>query len=195
MEVAGGHQNKCTVFLYELLGTSLLVYAVLVSGGNMLAVPFTILTLIYICGPISGAHFNPAVTIGVYVMNKNWKHDRSFFFLILFAEFIGAYFGVFLSWLVRAPSRIEGLEYTEVPVAWQVPLCPAGVAADGTIEPCDLQQLRDRSAFFFQLFNTFVFVLLICCVKGRYTSNSKDGFLGALMVALCLLAQISMAGN
>ena len=166
MEVVGGDRNKCTVFLYELLGTSLLVYTVLVSGGNMIAVPFTILTLIVICGPITGAHFNPAVTMGVYIMNKNWKKDRSFLFLIWFAEFIGGFFGVFLSWLVRAPSRIEGQEYNEVPVQWQVPLCPAGVAADGTIQSCDLDQLRDRSAFFFQLFGTMVFVFLICSVKG-----------------------------
>ena len=188
MEVVGGHQNKCTVFLYELLGTSLLVYAVLVSGGNMIAVPLTVLTLIVICAPITGAHFNPAVTMGVYVMNKNWKQDRSFLFIILFAEFVGAFFGVFLSWLVRAPSRIEGVEYNEVPLEWQVPLCPAGVAEDGTIESCDLQQERDRSAFFFQFFGTFVFVFLICTVKGKASGPTKDGFLGAFMVALCLLA-------
>ena len=26
-------------------------------------------------GPITGAHFNPAVTLGVYFSNKHWKDD------------------------------------------------------------------------------------------------------------------------
>ena len=40
-----------------------------------------------------------------------------------------------------------------------VPLCPKGVSENGLIEaPCDTELDRDRSAIFFQIFGTFIFV-------------------------------------
>lgn len=49
MEVPGGHNHKVKVFLYEFFGTSVLVYAVLASGGDITAVAFTVLSLIVAC--------------------------------------------------------------------------------------------------------------------------------------------------
>ena len=110
MEVPGGHNNKVKVFVYEFLGTSVLVYAVLASGGDIIAVAFTVLSLIIACAQITGAHFNPAVTIGVYVKNKKWGKDFGLFMMILLAEFSGAFLGVFWTWLVLMPSYIEEKE-------------------------------------------------------------------------------------
>ena len=100
MEVPGGDNHKFKVCLYEFIGTSFLVYAVLASGGNNIAVAFTVLTLIIVSGPVSGAHFNPAVSMGVWVMNKKWRHDLPLFFMILLSEFAGGLLGVFWVWLV-----------------------------------------------------------------------------------------------
>jgi hypothetical protein len=49
MEVPGGKDHKARVLIYEFLATSVLVYAVLASGGNMIAVPMTVLALILMC--------------------------------------------------------------------------------------------------------------------------------------------------
>jgi aquaporin Z len=63
----------------ELLGTFMLVAAVLggavVSGnaaglGVALAVGLSVMTMIYAVGPISGGHFNPAVTVGLTVAGR-----------------------------------------------------------------------------------------------------------------------------
>ena len=49
MEVPGGHNHKGKVFVYEFFGTSVLVYAVLASGGDLTAVALTVLALIVAC--------------------------------------------------------------------------------------------------------------------------------------------------
>jgi aquaporin Z len=63
----------------ELLGTFMLVAAVLggavVSGnaagiGVALAVGLSVMAMIYAVGPISGGHFNPAVTVGMTVAGR-----------------------------------------------------------------------------------------------------------------------------
>ena len=67
MEVEGGRNNKLTVCIYEFLGASGLVYAVLASGGSDKAVAGTLFILILLAGSVSGAHFNPAVTAAVWL--------------------------------------------------------------------------------------------------------------------------------
>jgi glycerol uptake facilitator-like aquaporin len=70
MEVPGGHDNKKVILLYEFICTSMLAFAVLASGGNNEAVVTTVFVLTIIAGPVSGAHFNPATSIAVYVNRR-----------------------------------------------------------------------------------------------------------------------------
>jgi glycerol uptake facilitator-like aquaporin len=50
-------------------------------------------------GPITGAHFNPAVTLGVYMSNAHWKQDFEMFCLTIFAQIVGGIIGVLFVWL------------------------------------------------------------------------------------------------
>lgn len=60
----------------ELLGTFLLTFAVSASLTLDYAVPtpvvaaLTLMILVYLLGPVSGAHVNPAVTFGLFTLKK-----------------------------------------------------------------------------------------------------------------------------
>lgn len=50
----------------EFLGTFLLMTSILVSGGNFLIIGATLALIVFVIGGISGAHVNPAVSMGMW---------------------------------------------------------------------------------------------------------------------------------
>src|SRR5438270_372154 len=99
-------------FAGELLGTALLLAAIVgsgimgerLSGGNVaiallantLATGATLVTLIFTFGPISGAHFNPAVTLADASQGGiQWKEVPSY----IVAQVLGAMIGVWAAHL------------------------------------------------------------------------------------------------
>ena len=123
MEVPAGKRNKMIVCIYEAIGTGLLVYSINICGRGppegspfgKFGISFTLFALILIAGPISGAHFNPAVTLGVYISNVHWKEDWGFCLLIMLAEFVGAMWGMCLSWLSLYNTSGNNTTRTQVP--------------------------------------------------------------------------------
>ncbi len=101
-----------TIFLGEIIGTALLiilgdgVVANVVlnktkgSGGGWIVITFGwglgVFVAVFVAGPISGAHINPAVTIGLAAAGKlSW----SLLPLYLSGQMLGAAIGAFLVWL------------------------------------------------------------------------------------------------
>ena len=71
---------KTYAFAAELLGTFLLALMVRLSLGSNFPVPtpvvagLTLGLIVYVLGPISGAHVNPAVTVGLAAIRKiSWN--------------------------------------------------------------------------------------------------------------------------
>ena len=63
--------KKFTVCLYEYLGTATLMLAVVMTGGNAVYVAATVWALGMFDGGITGGHYNPAVSTGVFVWKGN----------------------------------------------------------------------------------------------------------------------------
>ena len=97
----------------EVLGTALLLATVVGSGimgerladgnlalallGNTLATGAILVVIILIFGPISGAHFNPAVTLCFLIRREISVHIA---LLYVFAQIIGALLGTFSAHLM-----------------------------------------------------------------------------------------------
>merc|ERR1719498_1443983 len=103
---AQGHDRKLLVCFYEALGTCLFLYCVLASNGNPYAVIVGLFASIMIFGGVTGGHFNPAVTLGVYTARGQYGKDLIFMIMIILFQFIGAVGGAVLAWLVL--KTLEG---------------------------------------------------------------------------------------
>lgn len=114
MEVPGGHQNKGLVCLYEAMGTATLLLAInWCSGANPYAIAITIFAAIVVFGSVSGAHFNPAVTIAVLIKNGNIAKDLPFAIMIIVAQIVGGFIGVLTAFvsLSKYTTNDGGISY------------------------------------------------------------------------------------
>jgi glycerol uptake facilitator-like aquaporin len=57
----------------------------------------TLFAWLLITAPLTGGLLNPAVTLGIFICNKTWSHDIDMFIILLFAQFMGAFGGCFMS--------------------------------------------------------------------------------------------------
>ncbi|TSC74439.1 MAG: major intrinsic protein [Parcubacteria group bacterium Gr01-1014_33] len=93
----------------EFLGTFGLSFAVALSVSGMFPVPTPViagLTLglfVYTIGHISGAHLNPAVTIGAWSLGKIKTRDAGFY---IAAQFVGGALAYIMSHALIFPARL-----------------------------------------------------------------------------------------
>ena len=106
----------------EFLGTLFLLTTVVGSGvmaeglaggntalallGNTLATGAMLAVLITIFGPLSGAHFNPAVTLAFAIRNEISRGEASIFIVV---QILG---GVLGTWLAHAMFEIDWLQFS-----------------------------------------------------------------------------------
>ena len=96
------HSLVC--FMYEFLGNFVLVFAVNASLGNGPAVGLVYFFLNCLLVSITGAHFNPAVTLGVWInKEKTWN---TFIQLISYsmAQVMGSLVSVTIMWNLQKDS-------------------------------------------------------------------------------------------
>ena len=66
-------KELATIGVLEALGTVILLVAINFSGGNPTVIAMGVLTAAVLSGRLTGAHFNPAVTVAVLIADKNSK--------------------------------------------------------------------------------------------------------------------------
>lgn len=165
--------------LAEVFGTMLLVIfgAGIASRGDSLwtgsvAFGLILMALIVVLGPISGGHFNPAVSIGLFI---NKKIDLKNFLLYLVAQFVGATIGGALLFLIFNDGN--------------------SIGANGLNAATRLVLGHEETAFAFiallvELIATFVFVLTIIMT----VSSEKMAKKAYLIIPSALTLALLMAG-
>lgn len=91
---------KTYAFAAELLGTFLLALMVRLSLGSNFPVPTPIVAgltlglIVYVLGPVSGAHVNPAVTVGLAAIRKiSWNDAGIYIVMQLIGGFLAMVVG------------------------------------------------------------------------------------------------------
>ena len=176
--------NLSQKILGELIGTTLFVYGVCscnVFGSNpackIVGSSFMGGIIIFIFGRVSGAHFNPAVSLGLFL-----RHKLSLRELILYivAQIIGGFIGCIFLALCRR-GRFEELSGNQI----QNYL----IHTDGGIKKNAWCYI---SAFLFEIFGTFVLVMFVLA------SCERDNYLGPALgfgFSITLIALNGIGGN
>ncbi len=96
-------------YVTELIGTFFLVFTIGMSG-NPLAIGSVLMVMIYMGGHVSGAHYNPAVTVGVYLRGAMEKGDVIPY---LAAQILGAWMAASTVYLITGSTfaPAPGAEY------------------------------------------------------------------------------------
>lgn len=68
---------------YELIGTTLFMYMLIMSMADNVVVPVALFIMILLFGGVTGGSFNPAVTLGIYINEARWRENFCFMLLIM----------------------------------------------------------------------------------------------------------------
>ncbi len=176
------------IFLAEVFGTMLLILlgdgvvaGVLLAKSKAnasgwivitMAWAFAVFTGVVVAGPFSGAHLNPAVTLGVYVNTvlDGGTIDAALFVTYILGEFVGAMIGAFLVFLHYYPHWAE----TEDQGLKLAVFCTAPAIRNTTFN------------FISEVIGTFVLIFVIFAFGNNGDAKGLAS-LGALPVALLVL--------
>lgn len=166
------------IVLYELLGSCLMTYCYSLGSQSSGVRASAYLIGWIIASTLSGAHFNPAVSIAVYIYERKKAYTKYLIFIII-AQLIGSLLGIFIAYMLAKYHKVD--------------LYPAlYVLRDGDllyfsdVENGDIYYGRVFLLEFLSTFN-FIFVLLIL----KYKENLKrvedpiKGIAAALTLYVC----------
>ena len=153
--------------------------------------PLALFVVINIFGGISGGHFNPAVTLGVYCREARWAGNFFFLIMIIASQICGALCGALLSVVaMRYPQNGEyKILKNQVAGTLLLPTEVKGQLADGASE-IDLSE--NLTTLYMQVICTFIFVFFILHVTGRHTVGPDLGVWGVPAICIVLWALCSV---
>jgi len=191
MEVPGGTQNKFFVFLFELLGTGMLLISInwaSTSDSIPSAVGLTVMVMAQMFGQISGGHFNPAVTIGML-----WKEGKAHFgrnlcfaFFIIICQGLGAILGCAIC-LMAFPFKKKDIK--EIPIGtddfWVAQLCP--------VNGCNDEGDNVLRVFAVETVCTFMFVTFVLVISKH--NGASDTPINTMAIGLALYCAVREASG
>lgn len=190
METPQGHKRKGLVCACEFLGQIFFMYAVMVSGATKsdfagLVGPLALFSVASIFGGISGGHFNPAVTLGVYIREGHYAKNFLFMVMIIASQVSGALVGMMLGYMVL---RID-VDGTLIVPKQSVPLLLPSCITTDDIDNNTIKYGEEFTTFYMEVICTFVFVLFILFVSGKHGGGSVWG-LPAICIVLWALCSV-----
>ena len=194
--------KKIGVFVYEFLGTAFIMYALIIGNGSFgyaaAAVTFAMMCIAY---NVSGGHFNPAISVGMFVANKQFGQDLFPLLLMVGAQFAGAFFGILLGFFAVIASEYQSEQtdvgyskHANVPDSWVsftafLPLqanrkdYDTGISYDSDKdEYLNDDWTRDWQCFWAILMCSIILVLTFISIKHKDTQLTDNGLIQILAI-------------
>jgi len=185
--IYGGHETLGGVYKLhqkiaaEFLATMLFVFGVICSvvyGGDFAAIGVSAIggVMIYIFGRVSGAHFNPAISLALFIRQKLSALE---FGLYVAAQIVGSFIACLLFVLVRR-GKFNNFAGNEIPLSMYDP------------NDLDKDGWSYFGAFLMEVILTFILIMFILA------SCERDNYLGpslGLAFSLTLLACSIIGGG
>ena len=110
--------KRVGVLMMEVFGTAIIMYAMMMFEGLYMSTTKVTLIMMLLAWDLSGGHFNPTITIGVYVSQKKFGQQLVTMLTLLVAQFGGACFGVLLGYVsliakdyMETQATLAGVEH------------------------------------------------------------------------------------
>lgn len=165
----------------EFIGTFLLAAVVVAGQGQPIFVLFGLVGIVLLFGSVSGAHVNPAVTVGAWATRRiGWLRALAY----VFVQFLGAAAAFFV-----LSAFIGGATH---PTAEQQSY---GQAAASLFKAVDVSTLSGKEwyVFFSELLGTTILGFGIATAS-RIRETLKAGFTAGLTLFVALMIGITVSG-
>lgn len=146
--------------------------------ATALAFGLVMLILAYALGPISGAHINPAVTMGFFAAGRMTFKDAVIYWC---SQIIGGIVGAGVLYGLLTASSFYAIDVQ-------------GLGANGWGE-ASMIDINWVGAFFFEVVLTFLFVAVVLAVTGRIAKTAASGAAIGLALATVHLIGIAVTGT
>lgn len=171
------------------------MYVAMVSGGSKsdswgIAAPLALFAIVNIFGGVSGGHFNPAVTLGVWVRERKYAENFCFMLFIIISQITGALVGMMLGYSVLR-VKVEH-DYTILPSQIGLLLPSQYTGEDALKDKTIIDFVENWTTFYMEVICTFVFVLFILFVSGKRTAGIDLGAFTVPCICLVLWALCSV---
>jgi len=165
----------------EFIGTFLLASVIIVGQGQPIFVLFGLVGIVLLIGAISGAHVNPAITIGAWATRRiGWLRALGY----IVVQFLGAAIAFFtLSWFVGGAAAVsqEAAAY--------------GQAAPTLFAAVDITTLigKEWYVFFAEILGVAILALAVA-TAGRNTERLGAAFTVGLGIFVALMVTLTVTG-
>ena len=133
------NSEMAKALFYEFCGTAFITYVFNLSSSSSLAQPdYFARAIAYFIGfiiavGVSGAHFNPATSLAVFIINRKYKEHSKYLGLVFCAQILGSLAGLFVTYLIVKDYGawiMYPLESPTNPIYYTVSQTAAGISVD-----------------------------------------------------------------